>query len=314
MNDAQTLFNWNNLENCYRQIGVEQPGEYLRWAKDILATKISMFGYENLPEDLTPQILENAMLFNNYLCFWKSPALGVVLCRWRFGGDFNLYWKPVRVELLTLSGRPLASQVPYEDIVPVRDNPMDIIPFITLNGYIGKIIEQEKTLDTLIRLVRFPTILTGSKEQVGMLKQVLKKNANCEGFMVADKGFKDHLEQFDIQMPCKLIEAYEIMEKYRNMALASMGIYSVDQKRERIITAEVNAGNDYVDFVYQGMLQERKRAIEECNAKFGTDIRIVEMYNENKQQEAELSAEAEGMIAKAVEPYETNKGGFPNGD
>lgn len=289
-------YNYNNLENYYKQLGIEQPATYLRWVKDIINTKICMYEYDNLPKDLTSEIVEKALMFNNYLCFWKAPD-GVVLCRYRFGGVYNLYWKPVNVDLLTLSGQPLAFGVPYEDIVLIRDNPMDIIPFLTLNNYIDKIIEQEKTLDTLIRLVRFPTILSGDKEQAGMLKNLLKKNINCEGFIIANKEFKEHLEQFDINMPCKLIEAYEIMEKYRNLAIGSMGIYTVDEKRERIVTAEIQATNDYVDFVYEGMTRERERSIKECNERFGTNIKMREVYIENKRDEIEMLREE----TKAVE-------------
>ena len=294
---SDNYYNYYNLESYYSKLGISEPQQYIRWVKDIINTKICMYDYEGFPKELTSEIFEKALMFNNFLCFWKAPDGGIVLCRYICGGDFDLYWKPVKIDLLTLSGKPLAYNVPYEDIVLVRDNPMDIIPFITLNSYIEKIIEQEKTLSVLVKLVRFPTLLTGEKTQTAQLKTLLKKNLDCEGFVLADKGLTDSLKQFDIQMPCKLIEAYEIMEKYRNLAVGSMGIYTVDEKRERIVTAEIQATNDYVDFIYEGMTRERERALNEANEKWGTDFKLKEVYVENKKDEIEL----EGEQAKAVE-------------
>lgn len=295
-----SYYNYYNLEDYLKKNLVDPSEDYLRWVKDIINTKVSMFEYENLPEGLTSEIMETALMFNNFLCLYKSEALGsVVLCRYLYGGEFDMYWKPISVNLLTLSGKPLANNVPYKDIVPIRDNRMDIIPFLTLNGYISKIIEQEKTLGILVKLVRFPTILTGSKEQMQTLKQLLRKNADCDGFAIADKGFKDHLEQFPINLPCKLIEAYEIMDKYRRMALGSIGIYSADEKAERLISSEVKSSNDYVDFIYNGMVTERESAIRKANALWGTDIRLIESYVENAKDEQSLEARGAKLIAEA---------------
>lgn len=301
------FYNYYNLEDYLRKNLIDPNEGYLRWVKDIINTKVSMFEYRNLPDGLTSEIIENALMFNNFLCFYHSETLGLILCRYRTGSEFDLYWKPTYVDLMTLSGKTIATHVPYEDIVILRDNRMDIIPFITLNGYIQKIQEQEKTLDVLVRLVRFPTILTGSKEQMQMLKNLLKKNANCDGFAIADKGFKDHMEQFDINLPCKLVEAYEIMDKYKEMALGSIGIYSVDEKRERIVTEEVKATNDFVDFIYNGMVIERENAIKEVNSRWGYDIALEESYVENIKDEQDLDARGVEKEAKAEAEAEPDK-------
>ena len=299
--EKQAYYNYNNLPSYLEAKGIAMPDDWLRWFKDVVGTKISMFEYDRLPGSLTSQITETALMYNNFLCMWKSDAFGVVLCRYRFGGEYDLYWKPVKVNLLTLSGQPLAFDVPYEDIVPVRDNPSDIIPFVTLNGWVNKILDIERTMTILIRTVRLPTILVGDKEQAGMLKELMKKTYAYDGFAVGSKNFKSHVEQFDIKLPVDLETLYDLMQKYKNLALNSIGIYGADEKRERLITAEIQATNDFTDFIYAGMLHERKRWIKECNEKFGTDIAIRETYVENQLDDLdikskELEAEAQSKI------------------
>lgn len=307
----ENYYNFMNLESYLKKLNLQYPKDIMRWTKDVINTKIEMFYYDNLPAPLTSEILEKSLMFNHFLCFWKSPGLdNVVLCRWRAQSEFDLYWKPYRVTLLTISGKPLAEDVPYEDIVLVRDNVMDIIPFLTLNSWIEKIMEKERTLDILTRLVAFPTILSGDKSQVNELKKLLEKSINFEGFMVAAPKYTDHLEQFDIKLPATLTECYDMLKKYRGLATSAMGIYSVDEKRERIVTSEVQASNDYVDMIYTGMYNERKRFVDECNAKFGTNIVLREIYVDNKEDEMETEQTKIDMETRqAVEIEEVKNAG-----
>lgn len=294
----ETYYNYNNLRAYIDKLGIQCPDDYFRWFKDVVGTKVTMFYYDNLPGTLTSEITENALMFNNFLCLWYDKGLGqVILCRYRFGGTYDIYWKPVTVDLLSLSGKSLAIGVPYEDIVIVRDNPSDIIPFVTLNSWLNKILDKEKTLDILMRLVRMPTILVGDKEQAGMLKQLMKKTYEYDGFAIGSKNFKSHVEQFDIRMPVQLSDVYELIEKYKNLALNSMGIYGVDEKRERIVTSEVQANNDFTDFIYTGMYRERQRWVKEANEKWGLNIILHETYVDNQEDDIDIAKRT--ALAKA---------------
>ena len=294
----ETYYNYNNLRAYIDKLGIQCPDDYFRWFKDVVGTKVTMFYYDNLPGTLTSEITENALMFNNFLCLWYDKGLGqVILCRYRFGGTYDIYWTPVTVDLLSLSGKSLAIGVPYEDIVIVRDNPSDIIPFVTLNSWLNKILDKEKTLDILMRLVRMPTILVGDKEQAGMLKQLMKKTYEYDGFAIGSKNFKSHVEQFDIRMPVQLSDVYELIEKYKNRALNSMGIYGVDEKRERIVTSEVMANNDFTDFIYTGMYRERQRWVKEANEKWGLNIILHETYVDNQEDDIDITKRT--ALAKA---------------
>lgn len=295
----QQYYNYYNLDSYLNKLGIEMPEDYIRWFKDIIGTKITMFYYDDLPDELTSEIVEQALMFNNFLCFYNSPSLGLTLCRYRSGGVYGRYWKPVKVDLLTLTGQPMEYGVPYEDIVLVRDNPLDIIPFLTLNGWINKILDKEKTLDMEMRLARMPTMLVGDKEQAGMLKELMKKTYGYEGFAVGSKNFKQHVEQFDIHLLIDIVNLYDLIEKYKNLALNSMGIYGVDEKRERIVTSEVQANNDFTDFIYAGMLRERQRWVKEANAKWPDKchITIHETYVDNQHDDIDIAKRT--TLAKA---------------
>lgn len=296
----QQYYNYMNLREYMEKQGLACSDDWLRWFKDLAVTKMTQFYYDNLPGSLTSEILETALMYNNHLCFADVPGLGIILCRYLFGSTFDLYWKPERVDLLTLSGKTVATNVPYSDIVIVRDNPSDIIPFITLRGWLEKILDKEKTLDILIQWVRIPTMLVGDKEQATALKQIMKKVTDYEGFAAGIKGFKNHIEQFNVTLPCKLEEISHLIEKYKNMALNSIGIYGADEKQERLLVSEVQATNDYTDFVYSGMYNERLRWVREANEKFGLNVTLHETYVDNESYDIENKRRMSMAMAKGT--------------
>lgn len=293
MNTNQEYYNFMNLSSYLKKTllkGSYTP-DYIRWFKNIASVSISMFSYENLPNGLTSEILEKALMFNNNLCFYNSKKYGIILCRYLCGGDYDLYWKPVKVNLLSLNGKPIEYNVPYQDIVLVRDNCYDIPTFLTINSWIDKIIEKERTLDILIQLTRLPTILTGTKEQTAGLKQLLQKIGNFEPFAIANKGYEEKIEQFDIKLPVDLKSIYELMDKYKDLANASIGLYSTDEKRERIVTAEIQANNDEVDFIYNERYEQRKLFVDEINKRYGLNVILKESYVNNREDEIKLLSE-----------------------
>ena len=295
-NNLKAAYNFNNLNELMDRIGLS--GKYIdfKYLKGFVDTKISMFTYDNLPKDLTSEILETALCFNNRLCFYKSSVFGVCLCRYLPLGDYNLYWKPTKVDLLALNGKSIATNVDYNDIVLVKDNTMDIIPFLWIVEYIKKINLSETTLEKLLKVLRLPAIFTGSKETIASFKQLIKKTLDIDAMTVGDKTLIESFKQFDINLPCELEDILAIYKNFKNMALESIGIYGTEsQKRERLLVGEVQSQTEYIDFIYQSFLKCRKNFVNECNAKFGTNIILNENYKEFRKDEIEMQKES-GMI------------------
>lgn len=287
--DLSQAYDYLNLSQLMKRLGLD--GHYIKfkYLKGLVNTKISMFKYKNLPENLTSEILETALMFNNHLCFYNSDSLGLVLCRYLPLEEFDIYWKPTHVDLLALNGKTIATKVPYEDIVLVRDNECDIIPFLWILEFIEVLERTEDTLMKNMLLIQLPIVFTGKKEQVNTYKQLIKKALNIDPFAIADRESVEALKQFDINMPVKLDEILSVYKNYKNMCLESEGIYGTEtQKRERLLVGEVQSQTEYVDYIYQGFLNMRENFIEEVKNKFGYEIEIEESYLKFRKQEIEL--------------------------
>lgn len=291
-------YDWKNMGSALRQELLKRgiASDDFRYIKDIVNTKIGMFSYEGLPKGLTSEILETAIMFTNCLCFWKLPGTGDwMLLRYLPQSDFNFYWKPDKVTLLALNGYQIAENVPYEEIILVRDNAMDIIPFIPISEYIAKIKKIEDDLFKMIDVACLPIVLTGSKKAANQLRTLASKLGQKDAFIVGDDTLVDSVKSFNINLPYAPESLYELKKQYKNECMASLGIYSVDEKRERVLTSEIATANDYTDFVYMNALMERERFVKELDEK-GLHLTLVETYAKNFEQtvaEAKAMKEAE---------------------
>lgn len=285
--DGLWYYNFLNTSQFLKERMIKDgiPIGGFRYIKDIIDMRVGMFSYDNLPEGLTSEIIETALMFCNKLCFYYSAGLGKwVLARFIPNGDFNEYMKPKKVRVISISGNTtFGEEVPYEDIILVKDNRMDIIPFLYIHEYIEKIAEIEATMSKVMKICSLPLAIVGNKKQATALKLTAKKMGNDDPFIVGDNEITDEIKSFDITVPVGPIEFYTLRHKYINEARASLGIYSVDEKRERIVTQELLNLNDYSDTVYQESVNERKRWISEFNSKGGNAI-FKETYNQVFEQ------------------------------
>ena len=273
----------------------------IRFIYTIVDTAISMWTYKNLPGELTSEILETALMFRNHLCFVKVPGLGgeVVLGYYVFSGKMSMYYKPTRVKVNTLAGNKPLGTYDFQDLVLVRDSTMDIIPWLSVWEYITKIMSLEEDISILCQHATLPLVLVGNAKQAKALKEQANKFGHKNAFIVGDNTIADNVSSYDIKLTINPLDIYDLKRKYNNEVLSSLGIYSVEEKRERIVTQELVNQNDYTDFIYAKRNNERHRWIDECNERFGTSISIVETYERNLKETAEEEAFKQYMLSKA---------------
>lgn len=268
----------------------------VRYLKDILSTKISMFRYKGIEKikGLTSEILETALVFNWFLCFYDSGA-GFGLFRFVPSSMFSKYMKPITVNIIAFNGESIATDVPYEDIIPVRDNSCGIAPFIPMVEYIRQIQRIDDTIFKILNTLSLPIVIAGSKKLTNQLRETAKKLGSSDPYIVGDDQLVDSVKAFNIDMPINPADVYLLKTKYKNELLTSIGIYSVEEKRERKIVSEVASQNDFTDHIYMDMLSQRREFISQLD-KHGIHVELVESYKETVKEtvrEAFMMAQAQ---------------------
>jgi len=304
---STAYFKLNNLSTTLKKglldCGIDELD--FRFLKDIISLKVSMFEYENLPNTINPDsFVEENLMFSNNLCFFNIPALGgVCLCRWSARG-LNFNDRPKFVNLKSLKGDLLLENIPFNELVLLKDNALDIPPIISILEYLTKIKEVESVIERNLTLLNLPILFTGDKKLIASVQQIFKKSFGLKKdenvFAFADQTVRNSFQPFNISLPVSPDVLYNLKDKYKNECLNSIGIFNTGSiKSERVQTFEVESSNDYVNFIYQSMVELRKNAIKKCNAKFGTNIKLIEVYKKIEQED-ENKEKGEGINEQQV--------------
>lgn len=289
----------------------------LHYIKDIGSTKISMFRYKNIEKikGLTSEILETAIMFNWNLCFYNSTPLGGwVLCKYTQDDKLSIYMKPEKVNLQLLNDDGLANDVPYDDIIVVRDNALNIIPFIPMVEYIRKMQNIDNSIFKILNVAALPLAFVGNKKTANNLKTIAKKIVDGEPVVVGDDSMMDAVKAFDMDVKVNPLDIYELKTKFKNECLSSIGIYTVEEKKERKIVSEVASQNDFTDHVYEDMKTQRTTWIDELNRRDKSlDIELIETYALNFKVTVEETreiamAQGQNQGGKGNDTLSTNEG------
>lgn len=276
-----------------------------RYILTICNTKISEFRYEKLPSNLTSQIVETALLLRNNLCFYNSPVLGLDLYRFVNKGEIDAHGKPIYVDILTLSGTSdtdsvIEHNVPYKDIVLVKDNTADIPPILAIWRYIDIIKSIEDTLLAQMEQLSMPYMFKGNKKQVNTYKQLMESAHVRKPFVVIDENLNGEPEKFDIKLSVSPLDIYDLKTKYKYELLNLLGIYSIEEKRERFVAQEVSLKNDSVDMIFADYRYNREQFVKQCNERFGTNIELKCVRDDVHEQQAQEKARALALQAKEM--------------
>lgn len=286
--DIYDFFNPNQaLKKAMHEVGFPMKG--LRYLKDFANTDIAMFEEEDLPNGYTTRLVETTLFFNNRLCWYNLPVLGVTLCRYIPDNDYDVKMLPKTVKLEGLNGVELENGVPFEDIVLCQDNTMDIIPVLAMMDYVMNMIEIEKTLNVQLQWLKLPALWSvPDKDAVSEIKKILGDATEFKPFAVVDNSMNAQFKQNDIKLPVDPQTMIEWYKNYKNWTTESYGISgNASQKKERLLVGEVASQSDYSDTVYDDRKRCRELWIKGLNDKGWAKTKLVERYALRQKQELE---------------------------
>lgn len=254
------LCNWNTYQMYVRRL-------------TMLAENV--FEYKNLPEYIDLSYLNNTLLKQGSIAFFKDEVMGVIALPYSPIGKLDIYGRPMKIMARAYNGtffRTLNS----DEFVIMYDNTLRSSIYLDILQIAERISMNKRTIDVNIVQQRTPRIWKTNKDKERTIKD-LSNNID---------GFEENVLTYDTldidEMQCVLAPAPFVADKI-NMNLEKewaefyqlVGISHLqEQKKERLIIDEMNASQGGTIASRFSRFETRKRAIEEINKKFGTNIEV----------------------------------------
>lgn len=273
---------------------------YLMYRQEMLTLAENVFEFKNLPEFIDVSYLNKTLLRNGSIAFFKDEVLGLIALPYDVIGNFDIYGRPITIMARAANGT-YYKKLTRDEFVIMYDNNGRYPIFLDICQMAERIALSKRTIDVNIVQQRTPRIWKTSQDKKRTLQDML---SNIDGM---EENIATY-ESIDIDdMNVVLAPAPFVADKidlhldkewsefYRLIGVANL----IEQKKERMIKDEMSASQGGTIASRFSRFEPRKRAIDEINKKFGTNIEV--SYYDGEPTTAEVEERLEEVDLNETE-------------
>ena len=248
---------------------------------------ISRFEWTGLPDSVDARFLELTLFAQGQCVFFYDDVLGYLALMCTIGGELNVYRIPTKRRAYANNG--YNKELSINDSVIIYNNTLrtGLIPDITM--YATRLYNLERAIDVNANAQKTPIMILCDNTQYLTMKNMYMKYDGNQPFIFADKQFnpRDSITTLNTGAPYVADRLYTLKTQVWNEALTYLGISNLNiQKKERLITDEVQRNTGGVIASRFSALSARQQACDEINRMFGLNV-----WCEFKKDFAQLSNE-----------------------
>ena len=249
---------------------------YLRVLQELA---VNRFKWVGLPDSVNERFLEYTLMRRGLVVMYFDTDYDEYLALQGAGaGPLNMYDDPTSFRVTgnsTFVGKTLDAS----DCVPIWANVLRVPDWDIILTYAKKLASIDRTIDINLRNARRSRVIV--TDETGQLSAQNINNQIDSGspvITVNNTGYAmmEHWTAFDLGIhPDQIVNLQTSRQRIWNECMGLMGINFANQdKRERLVSAEVGANDEQIDSMKNVILAERQRAVRQMNDKFGLSVDI----------------------------------------
>lgn len=224
---------------------------------------------------LTSEIVEQWLYEKGKALWCKDEMIGILCLPATPIAEKNVYFKSTKYRAI---GNNYNKEYDLDTAVLIKNNSLQEPTETIIDYYCGKLADIELTKDLRRDAHKTPFTLETTEDTLLSAKNIFKKIKAREPVIYKNKtrgegevGVK--VLDTDVQyLNDKLEDEYNC---YVAKILTILGLDNyVEDKAERVQSAEVEAQQEYINSSFRASLETRKKACEEINKMFGLDLEV----------------------------------------
>ena len=240
---------------------------------------LSCYEWINLPETMNARFLERSLFYYGIAGIVDDPSYGIINTRLTPGGQLNIYEEPVEYQAYSINYNRMFNA---DEVGVVRNNILMYPTSYVVHRFAYTLYLINRTAEINLNSQKISTIITSPESQQLTYKNAMMKFEGGQPFIFANKNFDVNNIQV-LKVDTKLIVNDLVVYKHDvlNEIYTFFGLKNANlDKKERVVSAEMDANNEIVDMSVANGLQTRQEACEFCNKNFGLNIDVkLRKYN-----------------------------------
>ena len=244
---------------------------------------INTFQWINLPDTVDARYLELMLCERGKVCFFQDELVGFMALPVNEYGNLNVYNYPTEHGIYAVNGYNKNRTI--EDSVVIYNNYLRLPTVLTLSLYAERLSKIQRTIDVNIGACKTPYIIVATENQRLALENAFNQiDENKPALFFTNEMNLDNIKALDLKTPYVSDKLTLLKHDVWNEAMTFLGIENSNtDKKERMITDEVNSNDGQIEASRFNMLDARLEACEKINKMFGLNISC-KFRNDNVQK------------------------------
>lgn len=265
----------NKGNGLFGESAVMNNATYIQYFNRLVELSVSMFEWQGLPETVDPRYLELHLFKNGSMVYFRDEVMGDLCLDCIANGQFDVYGNPI-------SRRAYSSYNQYQktlnesDSVIIWNNYLRQPSVLDVKMFAKRLYNLDRIIDVNANAQKTPVLVQGTEKQRLTLVNLYKEFDGNAPFIFGDKNLDlNSLRAISTNAPYVADKLYQLKTQIWNEALTYLGISNLNiQKKERMITDEVQRNQGGTIASRYSRLEARREAVDKINRMFGTDISV----------------------------------------
>ena len=244
---------------------------------ELKAIAASVYSYENMPSSVYLPFLKRTLVEKGAIVFFREDVTGELIALPLEGHEkeVDIYGRPRGIRAIGQNGYQ-SRLLSFDECVVMYDNILHIPILYYIKQFAERLAMCTRIADVNIFNQKTPRIVSTTQEMEQSVKRLMADIDALEERIIVYKNLIT--DDIDVKLdPVPYVTDKIDMHKEKIFAefLRFIGIASItEQKKERMIQSEVMASQGGAIASRLQRLNMRRQAIQEINAKFGTNISV----------------------------------------
>ena len=272
----------------------ENVRTYRLYLDQILEIAIARYKWNGLPNTIDERFLELTLCGKKgAVLFFKDENIGHLALPCTMSGRFNVYNIPIQRRAYAVNGYQATRDDTNSVIIYSNQLHNGMSVYNRLVQYAKDLYLIDSIIMVNVNAQKTPLMLLADEKQMLTLKNLYMKYDGNQPFIFGDRNDlnPNSIQALVTGAPYVADKLYELKQNIWNEVLTFLGIPNVQMnKKERLITDEVNRGLGGVFASRYSGLLSRRQACDQINEMFGLGL-SVEYRNESETDYVKEEAE-----------------------
>lgn len=271
----------------------------MNYQRSLTELCMNRFKWSNLPPSVDKRFLEFVLFQQALAVFYKDTQYDRFMALRGAGtGLLNMYDNPV--QFIVYGNTMINKTLNANQCVPIWANMLRIPDFQTVALYASRLAENDVSIDIASMNLREPTLIIAPEETRLSWKNVFQQKRKGATEVWGAPGMDTSaVQKFDMAGDVRTLEALQLSRaRIWNDCMSMLGIDNANQeKKERLVSGEVDANNAQVSAYKAVALSSRQYACEQINAMYGLEVWVEYNTDVELMQEQMFTASIGGGVS-----------------